>query len=171
MIKSEESEWLSGLVARYGRHGILVDSNILLLLFIGTYDRALISKFKRTQTFDEQDFETLVDLLVNFGAIHTTAHVLAEVSNLSWSLPARLIEDYAQHFIQTIHRLSEHHMLGVEIVEHEIFPKLGLSDAYLAALASRYLLLTDDWALSNFVAIAGGDVINFNHLRGYGRAS
>src|SRR5437667_6470122 len=99
MINSEENDWLRGIVARHARAGILVDSNILLLLLVGNFNRRLISKFKRTQTFDEQDYDILVDLLANFGSIHTTPHVLTEVSNLSRSLPIRNIEDFAPTFI------------------------------------------------------------------------
>jgi hypothetical protein len=30
---------------------------------------------------------------------------------------------------------------------------------------NRYLLLTDDFRLSQYFASAGGDAINFNHIR------
>src|SRR5207253_286961 len=125
--------------------------------------------FKRTQTFDEQDYDILVDLLANFGSIHTTPHVLTEVSNLSRSLPIRKIEDFAPSFIQSIHNLPEHHAVATEVVLHNTFPRFGLSDAYLAVLASEYLLLTDDLRLSNWIAANGVEVINFNHLRRYTR--
>ena len=45
------TNYLDSLFARYRQKGILVDTNILLLLFVGSVNRKRISQFKRTQQF------------------------------------------------------------------------------------------------------------------------
>ncbi len=71
------------LLARYKRKGVLVDSNLLLLLFVGLFDPARIKKFKRTGHFSEVDFRLLVNFLAYFDKAITTPHILTEVSNLA----------------------------------------------------------------------------------------
>lgn len=51
MIREIDSLW-----ARYRQKGILVDTNILLLWFVGAVNRDRISQFKRTQKFSPEDF-------------------------------------------------------------------------------------------------------------------
>ncbi len=53
------SDNLQALVTHYRTKGVLVDSNLLLLLFIGSYDPQRIKKFKRTQEYTFEDFELL----------------------------------------------------------------------------------------------------------------
>jgi hypothetical protein len=54
------SEEIQRLVGRYARKGILIDTNILLLYFVGNFDQDLISSFKRTLQFTVEDYNTLL---------------------------------------------------------------------------------------------------------------
>ena len=69
------------LVNRYATKGVLVDTNILLLYFVGTVNRDRIERFKRTKTFTTNDYDVLVRLLSIFQKIVTTPNILTEVSN------------------------------------------------------------------------------------------
>jgi hypothetical protein len=45
------------------------------------------------------------------------------------------------------------------------FVRFGLTDASIAGVArNRYLVLTDDFRLSNFLRSERQDVVNFNHI-------
>jgi hypothetical protein len=70
------------LVVRYARKGILIDTNILLLYFLGSFDQDLIPSFKRTVQFTVEDYNTLLLLLQMFDRLVTTPNILTEVSNL-----------------------------------------------------------------------------------------
>lgn len=48
------------LISRYAPRGILIDTNILLLYFVGTTNPDRIARFKRTQTFVKEDYNVLV---------------------------------------------------------------------------------------------------------------
>jgi len=69
-------EQTSRLLGLYAKRGVLIDANILLLYLIGSYDRSLISRFKRTRQFTVEDYATLLLLLHPFEAVITTPNIL-----------------------------------------------------------------------------------------------
>lgn len=75
------------MVHEYRPRGVLVDANILLLFFIGSYDTKLITRFKRTSRFTVRDYELVGNFLAAFERRITTPHILTEVSNLAGQLP------------------------------------------------------------------------------------
>jgi hypothetical protein len=66
---------------------LLVDTNLLVLFAVGNVNRGRIESFKRTRQYTGRDFDLLQKLL-DRSSVHTVAHVLAEVSNLT-DLPGR----------------------------------------------------------------------------------
>ena len=60
----------------YPREGLLIDSNLLLLLFVGLHDRTRIEKYKRTAKFTVEDFKLLLAFVRRFKEIVTTPSVL-----------------------------------------------------------------------------------------------
>lgn len=70
------------LLKKYQQKGILIDTNILLLLFVGETNRARISQFKRTNKFSEKDYDLLIKLLKRYSKIVTTPNILTEVNSL-----------------------------------------------------------------------------------------
>ena len=147
---------------------LVLDSNVLLLLFVGLHDRSRISTFKNTEKFTPADFDLLVEILASVNAIIVTPHILAEVSNLAGQLgePARsklfaLIADRLQPFI-------EEHIPAVAAAASPAFRRLGLTDAAIAILVSQQrpcAVLTTDLDLWIFLTQAGVEATNFNHLR------
>jgi hypothetical protein len=63
---------------------LLLDTNLLLLLFIGGKDISLIKKAKTLAAYTEEDYELLQELasLNRFTVLLTTPHIITEVSNL-----------------------------------------------------------------------------------------
>ncbi len=76
------SDHVLQLVERYRSRGVLVDSNVLLLYFVGAYQRQLVPRFKRTAQFTVEDYDLLVHFLSNFRRIVTTPNILTEVNGL-----------------------------------------------------------------------------------------
>jgi len=69
------------------QNSILIDTNILLFLVIGSVDEKLITKIKRTNTFTINEFKLLLDFIKPFSNIVVTPKILTEVSNLLGHLP------------------------------------------------------------------------------------
>ena len=157
----------SELVQRYCTAGVLVDTNILLLLFVGSIETRLIKQFKRTrERFEERDFDLIMSFLALFKSrIVTTPHILTEVSNLAGQLGSRK-KQFFPHFAKGISRLIEHYEPSANLARAGSFAKFGLTDAAIINLVQdQFLVLTDDFPLANYLSKQGVDVINFNHLR------
>ena len=151
---------------RYRQAGILVDTNILLLLFIGAFDRDLIQRFKRTRQFTVEDYATLISILGRFDKIATTPHILTEVSNLSGQLAEPARSEYFKKFSSDITLLEEENVASRDVATMQEFVRFGLTDTGIIRLArGRYLVLTDDFRLSQYLQSVGVDVVNFNHIR------
>jgi rRNA-processing protein FCF1 len=160
------NDHVAALVQRYRSYGILVDTNVLLLYFIGSFDRALIGRFKRTEKYSLDDFDLLVWLVSRFDRLVTTPNVLSEVNSLSSQLGEPAKTEYFRHFSAKISFLAETYVVSAEAAQLDQFPKLGLTDSGIVQLVKgKYLIVTDDLRLCGFLAKAGIDALNFNHLR------
>ena len=142
----------------------ILDSNLLLLQWCFSFDPSLVSSFKRLNSFQSEDCELLSDTLKVFSSLKTTPHVLTEVSNLANALPQWRKEDWTSHFASKVDIVGEEYLPARSIVKTPAF-SLGLTDAALCALASKYVILTIDFPLSNSLESQGLNVINFTHLR------
>ena len=147
---------------------LLIDSNLLLLLFVGIHDRDRIQRFKRTAKFSGEDFECLTGLIDRFKDVVTTPSILAEVSNLLGQLPDNLRYAFFQRFSYGLKKLQEHYTASRELADERCFPKFGLTDAAIAQAArGNVVVLTDDFPLAQFLQHEMVEVINFNHLRSF----
>ena len=157
---------LKDLIIRYREKGILVDTNILLLYFVGQVDPNIISRFNRTEQFTIEDYTVLCNLLKYFQKIVSTPNILTEISNLSQQIrdPAR--SKLFDNFSNQIHVIEEHYIKSKVAANNDNFEKFGLTDIVIIELvAGRFLLLTDDFKLSQYLLKKTIDVINFNHIR------
>jgi rRNA-processing protein FCF1 len=149
-----------------GSAGLLVDTNLLVLYAVGTVNRDRIETFKRTRQYTKDDYDLLVRVLGNFERLHTVAHVLAEVSNLTdlpgaERLQARLV------LKETISLLHEASMSSTRTAEDRLYEDLGLVDAAIGAVARAHncAVLTDDFVLYERLSRQNVTVFSFAHLR------
>jgi rRNA-processing protein FCF1 len=160
------NQYVLRLLQRYRSRGILVDTNILLLYFVGSFDRSLIAKFKRTVRFTPQDFDLLEGMLARFDRVITTPNVLSEVNSLSNQLGGAARDGYFAEFAKRIVPLHEECVAIADVARRDCFTRLGLTDSGILHLVKdKYLVLTDDLRLHGVLEKAGIDSINFNHLR------
>lgn len=159
---------ISDLISRYKYKGILVDTNILLLYFVGTIRRTRISQFGRTKQFTPQDFDLLILFLSDFATMATTQSILTEVSNFIDKLGEPERTDCYGLLAVEISSLQESCIPSRDIASTEWpFAAFGLTDCGIVETAKRhqYLVLTDDLKVANFLRSEGVDTINFNDLR------
>lgn len=159
-------DYASELIQRYKNKGLLIDTNLLLLYFIGMYDPDRIPKFKRTMAFTIDEFLLLVIICNEFDKVVTTPNVLTEVSNLSGQLPRNLRTDFYLDFAIRIPRLHEEYTASTSISGSTHFKDFGLTDSGIVeTVKGNYLVLTTDLELFGFLQNLGIDAINFNHIR------
>jgi hypothetical protein len=164
------------LAREHRKSGILVDTNLLLVLLIGTVNKHLIGG-KRTEKYTEDHYHILVNFLNDYRRLITTPHILTEVSNLGGS--ALTGEDRKNFFgllrtpglfdIKSTDEIVDERHIRRQDVDLEHIRQFGLTDAAIVRLCTsgllgRPLLLSDDFRLVALVSKLKGSAINFNHI-------
>ena len=159
------NEYLERLIAKYRTRGVLIDTNLLILYFVGEFSPERISTLRRTKKFVFADYCLLKAFSDRFAVKVTTPNILTEISNLSGDIPNGLREEFFRSLRAGFEGFNEQYLASSSAATSAIFPRFGLTDSVIAEIASqRYLVLTDDFALVNYLGSIKADVINFNHL-------
>lgn len=153
--------WVSELIAKTRRAGLLIDTNILLLHLIGRFAPARIGSWKRIEQFTVEDFRLLSALIGRFERLITTPHILTEVGNFA---PAAYLSTFARDLIV----FDEVFVPSADLASTGDVAGLGLTDAAIARCAREgVLIVTEDFEMSQRLLRRGQYVLNFNHLRTY----
>jgi len=144
---------------------LLVDTNLLVLWTVGAINRNRIETFKRTSQYTEADYDLLLRVLAKFRTLYTVPHVLAEVSNLT-DLPGAEGQRVRSFLKEAISLLTEEEIPSTLAAEDVLYPRLGLVDAAIGAVARAHncTVLTDDFDLYHRLTHEQVKVINFSHL-------
>ena len=157
--------WLAEL-AKHRHSGVAIDTQLLLLLWVGNFDRSLIGRFKRVKKYSETDFDLLVGLVARCPKLVTTPNVLTELSNWAGQLPEDLVEEFREEFRRAVAKLNERLFESVAVTQLDGFLRLGLADSTLINLAKQdVLVLTDDHPLYQQLVADNLPAINFTHVR------
>lgn len=145
---------------------VVLDSNLLLLYWFGSFDPSLVKTYKRLDnSFGLNDLLILDEALACLGELLTTPHVLTEVSNLANALPSWRKTAWSDHIAQGIELVSESFEPAAEILEDRGAAEFGLTDAALTRMTVNHLILTIDWRLAGWLQTRGLAAVNFKHLR------
>jgi hypothetical protein len=157
---------LTALLSRFYGRELLIDTNILLIYFVGTLDPKLIPTFKHTATFTVEYYGILVRFLQLFRSIVTTPNILTEASNLTGQIAEPLRTRVFQIFAQAVKIVPEQYVTSSTATENATFVRFGLTDAIIASIAEgEILVLTDGFRLSQYLEYSWLPVVNINHLR------
>lgn len=145
---------------------LLIDTNLLLVLVVGAYDRDQIERFKRTRAYTADDYELLLRFIGGFGELVVTPNVLTEVSNLA----GQLAEPLRGHVLSALALLAmqvpERYFPSRVAARETDFTRLGLTDVSILLTAREPIaVLTDDLPLYLKLSAQDTWVVNFNHLR------
>lgn len=151
------------------KNGVLIDTNILILLIVGLTSVDSIASHKKLSAYSVEDFHLLVGILDSCKHIVASPHILAETSNLA---SRGLYGDMEMHVFYVLKQVFsekkfiEIHTTALDVSDNNGYFKYGLSDVgLLETLKGQYVLLTDDLVLSGYAEKNNYDVLNFNHLR------
>ncbi len=145
---------------------VLLDTNLLLLLIVGLYNKNLISVHKRTNNFVPEDFDLLVESINGYEILWVTSHCLAEVSNLIMQTNERQAKELMDCFSGFVAKVKESHIPKEIIFENGISTRIGVADTGLIIKSKRVsCVFTVDLNLYIEISKRGYKVVNFNHLR------
>lgn len=122
-----------------------IDSNLLVLLAVGSVDRNQVGRHRRARSFAPEDYGRLVAIVAGLERVLVTPNTLTEASNL---LQSR--SDYrflaALRFI--VEESEEICVASAEATRNDAFLWLGLTDVVLLeAISKTRPLFTTDRAL------------------------
>lgn len=156
---------LEYFIKKYRNRDLLIDTNLLIVLLVGSTDKTFISKVKTTKAYTKNDFE-LLKKLIKYFRIVTTPHILTEASNLCEKAEKFYKEKIFKMFSQMAISLLEAQIPSNEAVLTPAFLKLGLADSVIFNLAKKGLIvLTDDFELHNYILGNGATAANMNLFR------
>jgi len=147
-------------------NGILIDTNLLVLLVVGSVNRDRIPRFKRTSNYTPADWDLLMGILEQIPRRYSIAHVLAEVSSLT-DLKGPELEIAREILHKAISLLEELPIASLDACGFTWYRWLGLTDAAigLAAKQRGCSVVTNDSALHIALLEEGVSVLKFDDLR------
>jgi predicted nucleic acid-binding protein len=145
---------------------LILDSNLLLLLIVGTTKRSYIAIHKRLIAYSEPDFDLLLQIVERANKVVVTPNTLTETSNLLGYINEPVRTELFSKFRNLIEVTDEFYCESRVAANSEAFLRLGLTDALLADSCKEHVsLVTTDFDLYQATLRGGGNVINFNHMR------
>jgi len=149
---------------------LILDTPILLLYLVGSYDTDYITRFKRTYKYTKDDYEYIKEIINRAKKIYITPQIVAEVSNWSFEIDEGRIYTYMKTLVEKFKNYLEGYIkLEALLKNEELLVKIGFTDMSIIELAKNIdcLVLTDDFPFSQRANSIGCRVINFTELRGY----
>ncbi len=148
--------------------GLIIDTNLLLLFLVGSYDENQILSFNRLKKFSKEDFY-LIDKFVTLFSdkILITPHIITEICNLSDSLNKNKNYGFFKFLETQIEKYKEENLFSITLIKNDnaAFYKFGLADSGIIDLAKQNsLVVTDDLALYHMIIERGFDALNFTRL-------
>ena len=147
--------------------GYFIDTNLLVLLVVGSVGRELIEKHRRLREYSAEDYEILIKLLGRVERVYVTPNTLTETSNLL----AQHREPERSRFFEKlrfiIHESEEIVVASAVASSNSAFNRLGLTDAALLEVVTPETpLVTVDLDLYLAANASGQEVaLNFTHFR------
>jgi hypothetical protein len=160
------NEYLEWILQEYSHTGIIVDTNILLLLVVGLNDRTRVGRTRRTEAYVVEDFDLAFAFVQYFDRILTHSSILAETSNLVGQAAGNEAIALRVTLAHQIPHFTEYAITAAMIASDPQFIRLGFTDTAISRLAaSGAAVLTDDLPLYHRLIQSGAPAVNFNHLR------
>jgi len=146
--------------------GLILDTNLLMLLLVGSTSKEYISKHKRLRAYSEMDFDLLIKYLSSASNIFVTPNILTETSNLIGQIAEPARTKILMVFSDYIKFADERYCESRQAISRKEFIRLGLTDSVLLhEMTDSFILLTADLDLYLAAKNEGYAVLNFNHLR------
>jgi len=148
--------------------GILLDTELLLLLCVGIYKPQLVEKSKITNKYSLDDFNMVANIAAQYSPLYVSPHVLAEFSNHSDKLGSKIMREFYSSIKIILKKQFEVFIPKDVIIDEDYMPALGFADVSMMRICEekRCVLFTSDWQLCGICESKALDVVNFNHILG-----
>ena len=154
------------LPRRYG--GLILDTNLLLLFVVGTYDRHFIARYRMTSSFRESDYDLTRFVAGSFSTFVVTPQVLGELTNLLRGVTRTRRGRLFRSLRSILGAFEEVFVTKDELLASPSLERVGFTDVSVLEAAARRdcLVLTEDHALAGHLRSEGRDALDLSTLRG-----
>ena len=136
-----------------------IDTNLLVLLVVGSVDRELVDTHPRTQRFTPEDYDRLAEIIGALKRVLVTPNTLTETSNLLKQPRDKQAIDRLRMLIEVSEEVV---IASATAARNRAFTWLGLADtALLEVVSAKRPLITVDLELFR-AAFAKGEEAAFN---------
>lgn len=143
---------------------LALDSNLLLLLTVGSFEPRTLNSFKRLSAFSSGDLKLLQDAMSGRRLL-VTPHLLTEITNLANALPELFRQGFYRYLARVVPTFTERQIDAKTLCRDQSFLLFGLTDSALASLANQTLVITEDGRLADYLKRQGNSVMNLSDLR------
>ena len=141
--------------------GAFIDTNLLILLVVGSVDLELVDTHPRTQIFTPEDYDRLCRIINGLKRVFVTPNTLTETSNLLKQPRDKQAIDRLRILIEVSEEIV---IASAAAARNSAFARLGLTDtALLEVVSEERPLITVDLELYGAALAAGkGKEVAFN---------
>ncbi|NPV00291.1 MAG: hypothetical protein HPY53_02810 [Brevinematales bacterium] len=150
-------------------HLLIIDTNLLILLLVGLYNKNQIKTFKRTTNFTVEDYETIRFYFYNAKKVYVTPHILTEVSNLTDRIGGKDNFTYIEVFKSVAKSQIEIYTPKESLLDFLYLSQIGITDTslYFAAKETGSIVLTDDEECAPYLESLDCKVLRFSAIQEY----
>lgn len=152
------------MLQKYRTLGAVIDTNLLLLNVLGSYDHNQIGR-GRLSKYTNADYHLLSEVMDFLYKIVATPNIITEVDNLARQ--GSINQTRLAGVIRSIWpKISEVYTPSETALQSPEYGRISLTDTIILKSASEhYLVLTDDFTLYSWLQSQRRDAININHIR------
>lgn len=156
---------------KYGKKPLIIDTNVLLLLFIGIFNKDFIERCSLTSgKYSPDDFETLKQVIRYFKSeVIITPYILTEVSNLSkTNIKDPYFHIYFAKITDILRHYQEHHITLENLlkIDFKLLSRFGFPDMSIVEVAKQIgaVVLTDEINLHEQLLYKKIPVMKFSYI-------
>jgi rRNA-processing protein FCF1 len=145
---------------------VLIDSNSLILLILGSIDKNLINTHEKTSIYEVEDYENLVALIGDISNVIVLPNILTEVDNLLNKFKGERRYKFVLSMIELASKSTEMYLESLDGIKSDFYTDLGLTDSLILKMKEHYnLLITSDTKLSDRAHSLGIDYFDLKAFR------
>lgn len=166
-MKTRTPEDQASLSRRIRGRAILLDTNLLVVVFVGLWRQEAVGRRATGDEYDRVDFQLLARLVEDASPWILTPHLLTEVDNRLGYIQSPGQEECRKVAAEMIKRHREFRPAAIKVIREKAYPRLGVADAAIIRISRKHrsLVLTADHALYEELIRLGQDAIYYPAIK------
>lgn len=145
---------------------VIIDTNTLIILILGSINPSIINSHKRTSIYDPSDYELILKLIGDIKSLLVLPNIWTEVDNLLNGQSGNIKNEYIKLLRYITEQSTEQYLISKDISAKQTIYDLGLTDSAILEIAKDCkLLITSDSNLSDYAKALNINVFDLVKLK------